>query len=144
MPYSLSDYKGVQIVTPEPVGDGGQALNENFRRLAGLWPLFTARVLWSAAMPADVLIVPDSRQIKGISVEVEEAFDGAGAALQIGTPLVPDAFFAVGDSNLSQASIEYEKTFNAPGPVTVRVSLNPGVMPSQGGILLAVTTAPVP
>jgi len=144
MSHVLIDHKGVKIVSPEPTGLGGQTLNENFRLLAGKYPVFTYQVLWSAAMPVDVMDVPDSRTIREISVNAFQAFTAPGAYVNIGTPADPTRFFNSGDSDLYEVGVDFSKLINVAGPVTVRLTLNPGIAPTSGGIFVVVTTTPAP
>lgn len=140
----LIDFKGVEVLNIDPVGNAGLAMQNNFKILAGKFPVFTEEIQWSAATIQDILLVPDSRVVSAVEIYVLEAFDGVGAALKVGTPVTDDLFFETVDSDLTALDLTFCKSFSVIGPVTVRVTLVPGASPTVGKARVVVTTTPAP
>ena len=127
--FSRSDYNTGVIVTPgDPVvvvpGVGGYTVLVPYT----LTPNPT--IVWS---------LPAAQRLDNIEVHVLQAWDGAGAAVQIGVPGQPDLFFAAADSELDVGGETFAKDFDTAVPVDILVTVTPGTGATQGQVRLQIT-----
>jgi len=94
------------------------------------------------ATPANLFDVPVDFVLEGIRVVVLETWDGIGANIQLGTAGDPDRFFAIGDTELT-AEVSFDKGFHDLGPLTIQLTIAPGVGASQGQIQIQTIWIPV-
>lgn len=92
----------------------------------------------------DLTIVPTDRMLVEIGAHIITAFPGVGANLKIGTPGNDDAFLETSETELDINDVFYTKSLKDSGPFTLRATLNAGIPPTAGELLVIVTTAQRP
>jgi hypothetical protein len=91
----------------------------------------TIRFSYGDAATAHTFDVLAGEALNTIDLAILEVWDGIGAAVLIGTPTDPDAFFDSTDSELD-AIASFSKDFFELGPLTVRITIIPGAAASTG------------
>lgn len=76
MPASLDDYKGLQVVTPEPSGAGGLAIQDNFKKLVD-WQIISVISIYAGDPPPTSPSLGD-RYIVAITPAPTGAWTGQG------------------------------------------------------------------
>jgi hypothetical protein len=85
--------------------------------------------------------VPLGQTLTSIDVEVLQVWDGAGAAIEIGTLGTPDEFYQADETELTSL-VTFAKGFSELGPVDIYLTITPGLGASTGQIRIQVTTTP--
>lgn len=118
----------VEVATPGVQGLPGAAGSG-----AGVTEGIEAAFAFGDASPNTVYTLPDARVIVRARIVIDTPFDGAGAALALGTAGAPDALIAAADNDPANAAT-YETSPNlqlATGSV-VRIAITPGAGATQG------------
>lgn len=93
------------------------------------------------ATPSDFFVVPSGLLVQEVRVFVTQTWDGGGAGIKIGTTIDDDAFFAASEIELTDLA-SFQKSFNTPGPITLRLTITPGGGASQGQIEIQTVLIP--
>jgi hypothetical protein len=86
----------------------------------------------------DVLV---TQALDKIDIEVLEAWDGAGATIEVGILGQPDKYFSSTDTELTYLA-RFSKEFADIGPNQIIVTVTPGTSPTTGQIRIQVATTP--
>jgi hypothetical protein len=101
---------------------------------------YTALISWDDASPILVWTMPVGQSLDNIEVQVVEAWDGIGAAIEVGIALEPDRYFTQADSELAMADRTYEQDFDEAGPIAIVCTITPGAGATAGKVRLQITT----
>lgn len=93
------------------------------------------------ATPFDFLTVPSGLLVQEIRIFVTQTWNGAGAGIKVGTTLDDDAFFDASETDPTMLA-SFQKSFNIPGPITLRLTITPGGGASQGQIEIQTVLIP--
>lgn len=99
----------------------------------------TITVKFDEVFPMTVFIVPATQALDRIGIRVTEAFK-SDATLKLGLVSDDDKFFEVGDTDLTATDILFEKDFDTDGPLSLRLVINPGTMPTTGQVKIQIST----
>lgn len=108
---------------------------------AGLLP--PIEFAFGDASPATVLTLGQASEITAVSLQVEEAFDGAAAAMQLGVAGDPGSLIPLGDSALGVlATFEYSPRKEYPAGTALVLTITPGAGATQGRGQIIVSAVP--
>jgi hypothetical protein len=99
----------------------------------------TITVDYDEVFPLTIFTVPSTQSLDRIGVRVTEAFK-SDATLKIGLVSDDDKFFEIGDTDLTATDILFEKDFDTDGPLSLRLVINPGTMPTAGQVKIQIST----
>lgn len=126
------------VAAPGPQGPKGEP------GASGAGALSPINFAFGDATPAPVLVLPAPGpvEVTGVSLQIEEAFDGAGAQVQLGTAGDPELLMP-GWANAPDQVGVYELTprVELPGGATLILTLTPGVGATRGRGQFVITVA---
>lgn len=109
---------------------------------AGLLP--PINFAFGDATPATVAMLGDTSEVVGISLQIEEAFDGAGASIALGTADAPESLLATWQSDPTDGAGVYETTprVELPAGTAIVLTLNPGAGATRGRGQIVLSAVP--
>lgn len=109
----------------------------------GAYPAFG--FAFGDASPAVVLVLGnDDQEITSVSLQVEEAFDGVGAAIALGVAGQPSLLMTAGDNDPgTEATYEVNPRIELAGGTQLVLTITPGSGASQGRGQFVIQSTPV-
>lgn len=117
-----------------PQGPAGMEVNNPAR-------IYVFERAFDDTSPITLMCVPVTEVMLELAVHIIEAFDGVGATAKLGTPVDDDLFFETGETELSIVDIGFFKNFIEDGDFDLKLTVDPGVLPTTGKLRVVVTTA---
>lgn len=127
----------VGVVSRGPQGAQGPAGSSG----AGLLP--PINFSYGDASPAVVLLLSVTSEIAAVSLQIEEAFNGVGASIALGTAGEPGALIPSADNDPSMlVTYEFSPRIEYAGGTLILLTINAGTGGSSGRGQIIVTSVP--
>lgn len=93
--------------------------------------------------PANILVFSETSEVMSLSLQIEQPFDGAGAALSLGTAANPQELFAEAEVLPgTAATFEFSPRIEYPAGTVLVLTITPGAGATQGSGQLVISTVP--
>ncbi|MDQ3273743.1 MAG: hypothetical protein M3Q39_01605 [Actinomycetota bacterium] len=95
------------------------------------------------ASPANIMLLLASSEIISVSLQIEQAFNGTGAALSLGTAGNPNELFSAAEVLPSmEATFEFSPRVEYPAGTLLVLTITPGAGATQGIGQLVISAVP--